>query len=346
MIWDYECLTQVSTRLLERARAAGALASLGDALSAHAVTSMWYGDSDVAASMVTQARAVRDITGTRINAAGAMMRAGYRGDSAEASPLLSAAADRSRARGEGFGEHIARWATAILHNGLGQYRDALAAVEEAVEFDATDAFFSLPWLLTEVIEAGARSGDTGVAQRGLDRLSTLTVEESEIATGVLARCRALLGQGEAADALYAEAVDRLSRTPLRPELARAHLLYGEWLRRENRRIDARKQLSAAYDLFLAIDASAFAERARRELLATGEKVRKREDSTRNDLTPQEEQIARLAREGLSNPEIGAQLFVSARTVEWHLGNVFTKLGITSRRGLKDALPSSSRRPPP
>ena len=152
----------------------------------------------------------------------------------------------------------------------------------------------------------------------------------------------MLSYGIGADSLYRVAIDRLGRTRLRPELARAHLLYGEWLRREGRRADAREQLRTAHDLFTVIGMEAFAERTGRELLATGEKVRKRSPDTRDELTPQEEQIARLAGDGLSNPEIGAQLFVSARTVEWHLRNVFSKLGITSRRQLRTALPQDGR----
>jgi DNA-binding CsgD family transcriptional regulator len=172
---------------------------------------------------------------------------------------------------------------------------------------------------------------------------TLAVEGSDWAKGLEARSRALLSEGQDAEHCYAEAVERLGRTQLRPELARAHLLYGEWLRRENRRLDARHQLRAAYDLFAAIGAEAFAERARRELLATGEKVRKREVDTYSQLTPQEEHIVRLARDGRTNPEIAAELFISTRTVEWHFRKVFAKLGITSRRDLHNALPPRGQR---
>ena len=162
------------------------------------------------------------------------------------------------------------------------------------------------------------------------------------ARGVEARSRALLAEGPAAEELHREAIERLGRCRIRMHLARAQLSYGEWLRRENRRIDAREQLRRALEALTSMGAEGFAERARRELIATGEKVRKRSDETRDDLTPQEEQIARLARDGLSNPEIGAQLFISARTVEWHLHKVFAKLGITSRKGLRTALPRGER----
>ena len=191
----------------------------------------------------------------------------------------------------------------------------------------------------ELVEAAVRGGEAELARDALERLAKTTQPcHTEFALGIEARCRALLSDEAAADELYREAIERLRRTRLRPELARAHLLYGAWLRRENRRVDAREQLRTAHEMLAAIGMEAFAERARQELQATGEKVRKRTVGTRDDLTAQERQIARLARGGLSNPEIGARLFLSARTVEWHLRNVFTKLGIRSRRELANALP--------
>ena len=199
-------------------------------------------------------------------------------------------------------------------------------------------------VLPELIEAAVRAGRADLARQALDRLSAMTaIEGSDWAKGLEARSRALVSEGLEAEQCYAEAVERLGRTPLRPERARAHLLYGEWLRRENRRLDARHQLHAAYNLFTAIGADAFAERARRELLAAGEKVRKREVDTYSQLTPQEEHIVRLARDGRTNPEIAAELFISTRTVEWHLRKVFAKLGITSRRDLHNALPPRGQR---
>ena len=195
--------------------------------------------------------------------------------------------------------------------------------------------------MQELVEAAARGGDADLAHEGLERLSEMTQPcGTDIPLGIEARSRALLSDGPAADELYREAIARLSRTRVHPELARAHLVYGEWLRREGRRVDARGQLRTAHEMLVAIGMEAFAERARAELQATGEKVRKRTVETRNDLTPQEWQIARLARDGLSNPEIGARLFLSPRTVEWHLRNVFTKLEIRSRRELATALASS------
>ncbi len=201
-------------------------------------------------------------------------------------------------------------------------------------------------VLPELIEAAVRTGQVELAREALERLSAMTaIKGSDWAKGLEARSRALLSEGQNAERCYAEAVERFGRTPLRPELARAHLLYGEWLRRGDRRLDARRQLRAAYHLFAVIGAEAFAERARRELLVTGEKVRKREADTYTELTPQEEHIVRLARDGRTNPEIGAELYISARTVEWHLRKVFTKLGITSRRDLYDAFPPQGQRTP-
>ena len=197
------------------------------------------------------------------------------------------------------------------------------------------------WGLAELIESAARSGATDLAADALERLSEMTqASGTDWALGVESRSRALLSEGDAAERLYREAIERLGRTRVRAELARARLLYGEWLRREGRRLDAREQLRAAHDLFTAMGAEAFGERARRELLATGETARKRTVETRDELTAQEAQIARLAALGRTNSEIGAQLFISPRTVEWHLRKVFTKLGISSRRELSAALPDA------
>ncbi len=193
------------------------------------------------------------------------------------------------------------------------------------------------WALPELVEAATRCGEAEIARNALERLAATTQPAgTDFGLGIEARSRALLNEGDATEGLYREAIARLGRTQLRPELARAHLLYGEWLRRENRRVDARAQLRTAHDMLRAIGMEAFAERARLELTATGEKVRKRTAETRDDLTEQEQQIAGLARDGLSNSEIGARLFLSPRTVEWHLRKVFGKLGISSRRELRGA----------
>jgi DNA-binding CsgD family transcriptional regulator len=231
----------------------------------------------------------------------------------------------------------AHWAAAVLYNGLARYEEAMASARQSTP-NPFELWVSI-WALPELVESAARVGSTELARDALDRLADTTQPcGTDDALGIEARCRALLSDSATAEEPYRESIDRLSRTHLRPELARAHLLYGEWLRRDGRRFDARKQLRMAHDMFVAIGMEAFGERARRELIATGEKMRKRSDQTRDELTPQEDQIARLARVGLSNPEIGAQLFISARTVEWHLSKVFTKLRISSRRELRAALP--------
>ena len=207
------------------------------------------------------------------------------------------------------------------------------------DLEQAPELFVSAWALPELIEAASRTGQTQVATDALDRLAEATsISQTDWGPGIHARSRALLSDGEDADASYREAIERLGRTPLRPELARAHLLYGEWLRREARRADARAQLRTAHDMFAAIGMAAFAERARRELAATGETARQRTVEARDTLTPQEAQIAQLARAGMSSPEIAAQLFLSPRTVEWHLSKVFTKLEISSRRQLQRALP--------
>ena len=236
----------------------------------------------------------------------------------------------------GVAATTAHWATAVLYNGLARYEEAAAAAQQAAS-NTFDPWLSM-WALPELVEAATRSGNAGLARDALERLAATTRHcGTDWALGIEARCRALLSDGVVADELYREAIDRLSRTQLRPELARAHLLYGEWLRRHRRRTDAREQLRTAYDLFAAIGMEAFAERARRELLATGETIHKRDSESATTLTAQEAQIARLARDGRTNAEIGAQLFLSSRTVEWHLGKIYTKLGIGARRELHAAL---------
>jgi ATP/maltotriose-dependent transcriptional regulator MalT len=260
-----------------------------------------------------------------------MFLGGLRGHEAKITPLIQATLAAAEAAGQGGAVTGAQWAAAVLHNGLGRYADALTAAEKATQ-DAT--VFTSILVVPELVEAAARTGNTDMAAGALQRLAEATQPgDNDLALGVEARCRALLSDGEAAERRYREAIDRLGRTQLRPDLARAHLLYGEWLRRQNRRVDARQQLRTAYDMLTAIGMAAFAERARRELVATGEKVRVRTEETSDQLTEQEALIARLARDGLSNAEIGAQLFISTRTVEWHLRKVFAKLGVSSRRHL-------------
>ncbi len=329
--WDFDSWVALSTRHVEFARASGALAPLSIALNGRGQVATHCGDFETATSLAAEKDVVNEVTGIRLAATCDLLLAGYRGRPAEAEPLFTATTEDSMARGEGFAVQLANWSEAVLHNGLGRYAEALAVAEPATE--ETYSPLSTQLVLPELIEAAVRTGRADLAREALGRLSAMIIEGSDWAKGLEARSRALVSEGQEAEQCYAEAVERLGRTQLRPELARAHLLYGEWLRRQNRRIDARHQLHAAYLLLDAIGAGAFAERARRELLATGEKVRKREVDTHSQLTPQEEHIIRLARDGRTNPEIAAELFISTRTVEWHLRKVFAKLGITSRRDL-------------
>ena len=340
-LWDGESWDAVSTRRLQLARDSGALALLVPALHGRGIVATWSGDFRGAASVVAEADAVTAATGIRIASYGGMLLAAYQGREAEASALLTTTIENANASGEGLGVQFARWSTAILFNGLGRYGEALVAARQAS--DAAPELFVSHWALAELVEACVRSGNSNLAAEALERLiEAASASGTDWGLGIVARSRALVSEDEAADALYLEAITRLGRTPLRPELARAHLVYGEWLRRENRRMDARVELRTAYELFIGFGADAFAERTRRELLATGEKVRKRSDETRGQLTAQEEQIARLAAGGQTNQDIGAQLFLSPRTVEWHLHKVFTKLGVASRMQLRDKLPDAAR----
>jgi DNA-binding CsgD family transcriptional regulator len=339
VLWDDENWHAINVRQLQSARDAGAHARLPIDLTASAILVAWWGDFASAAEAIAEADAVTEATRTHIAPFGAMLLAALRGRDEEASPLIESVIEAATAGGQGIGVQYACWVAAILFNGLGQYERALEAAEQATR-DAPELFLSA-WALPELIEAGVRCGKP--QPDALTRLTDATsAAGSDWALGIEARSRALLSDGAAAERAYQEALDRLSRTRLRPELARAHLLYGEWLRREGRRADAREQLHSAHERFSGIGMEAFAERARRELTATGEKVRKRISETRDELTAQEEQIARLARDGLSNPEIGARLFLSPRTVEWHLKKVFAKLGISSRRQLRTALSEEGR----
>ena len=343
-VWDFDSWIRLGTRHVELARASGALAPLSIALNGRGQVATHCGDFETATSLAAEKDVVNEVTGIRLASTCDLLLAGYRGQPAEAAPLFSATIEESIARGEGSAVQLASWAAAVLHNGLGHYAEAFVAAEPATE--ATYQPLGTQLVLPELIEAAVRTGRTEIAQEALERLAAMTaIEGSDWAKGLEARSRALLSEGQNAERCYAEAVERLSRTQLRPELARAHLLYGEWLRRELRRGDARRQLRTAHDLFAVIGAGAFAERARRELLAAGETVRKRRVDACTELTPQEEHIARLARDGRTNPEIAGELFISARTVEWHLRKVFTKLGITSRMGLHDALPPRGQHAP-
>jgi DNA-binding CsgD family transcriptional regulator len=268
---------------------------------------------------------------------GPMVVAAWRGREAEAVKLIESTLIEMSARGEGGGVAAAHYCNAVLHNGLGRYPEALTAAV-AADLPAVQGFTVTNLVLVELIEAAVRTGSTRQATDTLQRLTEMTnASGTDWALGLQARCRALLSAGRVAEANHREAIERLGRTRIRGQLARAHLLYGQWLRRENRRVDAREHLRSAHQMLAGMGIDGFAERARGELLATGEAVRKRTVDTLVVLTPQEAQIARLAGAGRTNPEIGAQLFISARTVEWHLGKVFSKLRVSSRKQLREAL---------
>jgi DNA-binding CsgD family transcriptional regulator len=330
--WD-----ELTDRQVQLARNAGALSLLPIALIERFGVQLFVGDLDAAASLVAEAEAVVEATGSQLAPQGAIALAAWRGREAEASALIQASRQEVERRGEGLWLIATEWASAVLFNGLGRYEDALAAAEQAAE-DPHELGVST-WVPTEIIEAAVRSGAPERAAGPLRRLQEISrAAGTDWALGVEARSRALLSDGEAAERLYLESIERLGRTRIRVALARAQLLYGEWLRRQGRRMDAREQLRIAHQLYSSMGMEGFAERARRELQATGETVRKRSVETHGELTAQEMQIARLANNGLSNQEIGSRLFISARTVKYHLGKVFTKLDISSRAQLDQVLP--------
>jgi DNA-binding CsgD family transcriptional regulator len=332
VIWDSDGSSAIYERQARIVRGAGALVELPVYLSSLALDKVWNGDLAGARLLIAEADTVAAATGSQLPPFAALRLLSMQGREADASALIAATIEQATARGQGLAVRIAQWAAAVLYNGLARYDEAAAAARQVTANDIDP--YPQMWVLPEFVEAAARMGETDVARQALDRLGELTQPAgTDWGLGTEVRSRALLSDGENAELLYREAIERFSRTGLRPELARAHLLYGEWLRREGRRSDAREQLRTAHHMFAAIGMEAFAERTRRELVATGETVRKRSAETRDELTPQEEQIVRLARDGLSNPEIAAELFLSSRTVEWHLRKVYMKLGISSRREL-------------
>jgi DNA-binding CsgD family transcriptional regulator len=336
-LWDHESWSVLSTRHVELARDAGALAVLPIALISRMGMHLVAGELAAVASLIEEVEAVTDATGSHLAPYGPLGLAAFRGREAEACELIETSMKEVVARGEGQGLALIDWTSAVLYNGLGRYEDALTPAQQAGEH-AEELPFA--WGLVELIEAATRSGKAARAAAALQRLSETTrASGTDWALGLEARSRALLSAAEGAEGLYREALDRLGRTRVRLDLARAHLLFGEWLRRERRRTDARDQLRTAREMFVAMGCEGFAERADRELLATGETTRKRVVETSSQLTPQEAQVARLARDGLSNAEIGARLFISPRTAQYHLRKVFTKLGITSRTQLERVLPT-------
>jgi DNA-binding CsgD family transcriptional regulator/tetratricopeptide (TPR) repeat protein len=333
-VWDDEAWHILASRHVKLARDAGALSELPLAVRTRILLHSHSGELAEGAALIAEAQVVADATGSQLAPYGATGIAAWRGREAEATALIQANMDGVTSRGEGRGV-TSQYSAALLYNGLGRYDEALAAAERVCEYDDVGV---LGWELAELIEAAVRSGQPARASEPLRRLSETTrASGTDWARGTEARSRALLSEGETAENCYREAIERLGRTRMRPALARAHLLYGEWLRRENRRKDARAELRTAHDRFTAMGIEAFAERARHELLATGETVRKRTVEAASELTAQEAHIARLAVDGGTNAEIGGQLFLSTRTVEWHLSKVYTKLGVGSRRELRQAL---------
>jgi DNA-binding CsgD family transcriptional regulator len=341
-VWDDETWHILASRHIKLARDAGALSELPLAVRSRILLHTHAGELEEGAALIAAAQAVADATGSQLGLYGALGVAAWRGREAEAAELIQATMDGVTSRGEGRGM-TSQYAAALLYNSLGHYDKALAAAELACEYDDLGVF---GWSLTELVEAAVRSGRPARASDALQQLSETTrASGTNWALGTEARCRALLSEDKRAEQCYREAIERLGRTRMRPAVARAHLLYGEWLRRDNRRRDARAQLRTAYDMLSAMGAEAFAERARRELLATGDTVRRRTVGTVSELTAQEVHIARLAVDGRTNMEIGAQLYLSVRTVEWHLGKVYTKLGVGSRRELRRALASLGQADP-
>jgi len=336
-LWDAESWHTLAARMAQFARDTGALVLLQFGLNFLAVPHLLAGELATAARLIEEDRLIAEATGNPPVAYTAMTLAAWRGQEGPATELIEATVQEATARGQGRLVSLADYASAVLGNGLGRHDAARDAAWRAFQRDPVGHG---PFIVPELAEAAYRTGDVRLVRAALDWLSERTaVTPGDWSLGSQARVRAFLSEGEAAERLYRESIDRLGRTRLRAEFARSRLLYGEWLRRERRRADAREQLRTAYGMLDAMGIGAFAERARRELAATGETARKRTVEASGELTAQEAQVARLARDGLSNPEIGARLFISARTVQYHLGKVFTKLAIGSRSQLDRALPA-------
>jgi DNA-binding CsgD family transcriptional regulator len=338
-LWDEHAWMVLSTRHLDLVRENGALTALPFVLTTRTSVLASFGDLDAAASLEEELRAATEATGIAPGPYGALSLAAWRGREVEFAQLTQTAVKEAQARGEGLALTVTERLSGALYNGLGRYDAVLAAVGPAERYHEEGPSL---WTLAELIEAAVRSGQPQLAGRALELIAETTrAAGTDWGLGIETRCRALLSDGDRADSLYREAIERFGRTHIRVQLARAHLLYGEWLRRERRRVNAREQLRTAFEMCNAMGIEGFAARAERELLATGERVRKRAVETRDELTTQEAQVARLARDGLSNAEIGERLFISQHTVAYHLRKVFTKLDITSRNQLGLVLPESA-----
>jgi DNA-binding CsgD family transcriptional regulator/tetratricopeptide (TPR) repeat protein len=339
-LWDDQTWDLLSARQLELVRSAGALSAIPFVLTARSAVHLVSGDVRAAASQVDEIQAVSDAMGIAAPPYGPLWLAALRGRDAEVSQLLETAVSEAVPRGEGYALADAELARAVLYNGLGRYESAVLVFGPGGErsYDLN----SPPRAVAEVIEAAVRCGRYVLATRLVDRLADMArASGTDWVLGIEARSRALVTEGSGAEDLYREGIERLAHTLVRLELARAHLVYGEWLRRERRRLDARRQLRYALEMFTSMGTEAFAGRAERELLATGEHVQKRSAPTQDELTPQEAQIARLARDGLSNADIGERLFISQHTVAYHLRKVFSKFDITSRGELRRVLPEAA-----
>ena len=343
-LWDAESWHALAARQVQFGRDTGALVRLQFALNFMAWTHLLAGEMTTAALLLEEQRVIADATGNPPVAYIELLLAAWRGGERQASELIEATVQEGTAGGLGRVVDFAIYGSSVLYNSLGRHDAAREAARQVLERDQVGYG---PLVVPELAEAACRTGDVALLRAALEWLGERTrVTPTAWALGIEARVRALLSDGDTADSLYRESIGHLAHTSVRVELARSHLLYGEWLRRENRRTDARTHLRTAHEMLAGMGAEAFADRARRELLATGETVRKRTVETRDDLTAQETQIARLARDGLSNPEIGARLFISPRTVQYHLSKVFTKLGISSRTQLDRVLPSEPATAPP
>lgn len=335
-IWDFDAWDAMTVRQMELARESGALGSLAISLSGLGLVRAWSGDLEDAGRVDAESELVRQATGTQIAPFGGMLLAAVRGRAEESAALLEDAGARAAAEGDGLALQFKHWATAMLCNGLGRYEEALEPAERC--WDAWPDLFVSVWAMVEQVEAAVRLDRPELAATALRRIAASTeVGGTAWALGIAARCAALCDDGPGAEALYQRAVEHLAATPLRPELGRARLLYGEWLRRQGRRTDARAQLQLALTVFTAVGAEGFAERARHELVAAGAKATKHAAGPSESLTSQEAHIAELAAAGRTNVQIGAELYLSRHTVEWHLRKVFHKLGVTSRMQLRDAL---------
>jgi DNA-binding CsgD family transcriptional regulator len=338
-LFDYQRWQLLSDRYVDLARSLGALSELPSALAIKVLCLAYAGELSAATAVSQELQAVMDAIDSGFPPYARLIVAGLRGRPGEANDLMDTWRSDLNQRREGFGMTVATWAGAMASNGVGDYPAALHSASHRQPSSLLDRLSVGTFRAVELVEAAVRCGRAEIAADAVGRLAEVTsASGTDWARGIEARCRALLTEGAAAEELFRESIERLARTRLRPDLARAHLVYGEWLRRERRRTEARAELRCAHAMFEEMGMEGFAQRARRELEATGETTRKRTIAPDPELlTAQEAQIARMARDGHSNPEIGARLFISTRTVEYHLQKVFTKLDIQSRKQLDRVL---------